>query len=127
MVEVRFQPGVPAPSINDFNRTRSWQKRRRLLEPWREVAGWAWKALPRDQRLLVEGKPCAVTVTIPFAQNRNRDPHNYVDTVVKALIDQLVKQEVWPDDTPEWVSVNEPKLVIGTECIIALEPRCRLS
>jgi hypothetical protein len=53
-----------------------------------------------------------VCVTIGFHTNRRRDPHNYVGTIVKSIIDGLVMADVWPDDNPEWVVVVEPKLVV---------------
>lgn len=122
-LDLAFPSPGTAPSVNKFNGTRSWQMRRRLLEPWREAVGWAWRTTPPAQRTAIQGKPCSVTVTIPFTQKRTRDPHNYVTTVVKAMIDQLVKQDVWPDDSPEWITVVEPVLVIGKDCIVHLEPR----
>ena len=62
-----------------------------------------------------------VTVTIPFTQNRRRDPHNYCGTVLKAIIDGLVHAGVVPDDTPEWIGHREPRLVKGGDVIVELE------
>ncbi len=54
----------------------------------------------------------SVQITIPFARGARRDPHNYVSTVVKATVDGLTKGGVWPDDSPEHVTVLEPILDI---------------
>lgn len=66
-----------------------------------------------------------VQVGIPFDRARDRDPHNYCGTVVKAVIDGLKDDRVpvrgkgmvlrsrglWPDDTSEFVGHREPVLV----------------
>lgn len=122
-VQLRFpSPDGKVLSINDSN-SRSWPAKRRLLEPWRDAVGWAWKLLPKATRDSIEGRPCRVQITIGFRTAAQRDPHNYVGTVCKALVDQLVLQGVWPDDTPQWVSVDEPTCVKGTEVIVTLVPR----
>jgi hypothetical protein len=72
-------------------------------------------------RALDEIPPSIVRVTIPFTQHRRRDPHNYVGTVVKWIIDGLVYAGAWPDDTPEWVEVLEPVLVKDPELMVKVE------
>lgn len=72
------------------------------------------------QQLLMSSN---VQVTIPFRMNRRRDPHNYVGTVVKAVVDGLVRAGLWPDDNPEFVTVLEPLLVVGTEVVVSITPR----
>lgn len=128
-LEIKFPAPSKAPSINELsgNSKGVWAKRRRLLEPWRDAVGWAWKMIPQAQRDLIIGVPCEVHITIPFAQERTRDPHNYTGTVVKALIDQLVQQGVWVDDNPEWVTAAEPTLVKGDEVIVRLTPRIQVA
>lgn len=120
VVELRFPAPSTPPSINAVT-GKHWAVRRRMLEPWRTAAGWAWNALPREVRAEVAGRRCSVHLTIPFAARRARDPHNYVGTVCKAVVDQLVEQGAWPDDTPAWVTVPEPTLVHGHEVTVALE------
>ena len=122
-VELRFpSPGGKVLSIND-SYASNWQAKRRILEPWRDLVGWSWQMLPIRVRSTIINVPCTVHVTIPFLIRRGRDPHNYVGTVCKALVDQLVMQGVWPDDTPQWVTVVEPTLVKGSEVIVRLVPR----
>jgi hypothetical protein len=53
-----------------------------------------------------------VTVVIPFDTNHRRDPSNYCGTVMKAVIDGLVKARAWPDDGPAYVGHREPVLVV---------------
>lgn len=54
-----------------------------------------------------------VSIIIPFAQKRTRDPHNYCGTVLKATIDGLVKARWFEDDDPSHVGHREPQL--GTD------------
>jgi Holliday junction resolvase RusA-like endonuclease len=49
---------------------------------------------------------------LPFDRAARRDPSNYLPAV-KALVDGLVDAELWPDDTPDYVSVAEPILKVG--------------
>lgn len=98
-----------------------WAQRRRLLVPWREWTAYTWRA--QRTKSDVVGVPCEVTVEIAFSRRGRRDPHNYTGTVCKAVIDQLVHEGVWPDDTSEWVHVNDPILVVGTESKVHLQPR----
>lgn len=127
-MEFSFPLPSRAPSINELN-GKHWAVRSRALEPWRTAIGWAWKMVPPDERAEVVNTPCRVRMTIPFLVTEaqwvgtRRDPHNYVGTVVKSCIDQLVQQLVWPDDTPEWIVVDEPVLVQGDEVLVELVPR----
>lgn len=121
-VEVHFPiPAVAAISTNQATGS-AWQANRRKLAGWRAGVGWGWNLLPKAARAEVVGRRCEVAVTIPFATNRRRDPANYVGTVVKAIVDQLVEQGVWPDDSPEWVTVAEPTLVVGDTATVRLTP-----
>lgn len=114
-------PGTPL-SINKANRMH-WAAKKRELDKWREAVAWAWIERRRDWHL-VKDKPCVVQVHLPFRTHQRRDPHNYTGTTIKALIDALVKQEVWPDDTPEWVSVADPICVVGdVDVLVVLTPR----
>lgn len=109
-------------STNEANSIH-WAVRRNMLESWRTEVGWAWKRLPAGERETIIGVPCSVAVTIPFRDTRRRDPSNYVATVVKAMVDQLVQQGVWPDDNTDWITVIEPICVKGDEVIVRLIPR----
>lgn len=54
--------------------------------------------------------PSTVHVSIPVADiDRRRDPINYAPTT-KVIVDQLVRAECWPDDTPEYVTQEIPSL-----------------
>jgi hypothetical protein len=68
--------------------------------------------------------PVDIHFTFTFNRNARRDPHNYVATV-KPLIDELVDMDLVPDDTAEWVSVAEPKLVIGKDNLCHVSIRLR--
>ncbi len=120
-VELRFPaPGRPI-SVNEHGRGQAgWFIRERALRPWREAVWAAWIQEPRPHRALAEGHRCRVEVNLPFRTQRTRDPHNYVGSVVKVMVDQLVHMRVWPDDSPEWVTVPEPTLSIGGEVVVRL-------
>lgn len=121
------QPDAP-PTINYLNSMQHWAQRDRALKPWREWTALSWWKVKRTRAAQVlVGVPCLIEVTFSFATKRKRDPHNYVGSVVKAMIDQLVHEGVWPDDDPRWVSVVEPVLQIDSsperECHIRLVPK----
>lgn len=136
MLELRFPLPDRPLSINEGH-ARNWAAKRRRLQGWREGVALAWNVAGK-KRKAVQGKPCNVHVTIPFDvsekqfKSGRRDPHNYVGTVVKAIVDQLACDKhckgqkcnhAWPDDTPEWVTVIEPTLVRGSEVVVTLTPR----
>jgi hypothetical protein len=130
-------PAPGLPMSENASRRKHWAERKRELAPWGEWAArrWAQTRLSLDG-LSVYRKPCDVTVWLPFPNRRRRDPHNFVGTVVKVIIDALVDEQVtvgkqrvrtyegiWPDDTPEWVSIREPKLYVGEDCVVEIVPR----
>lgn len=97
-----------------------WTAQRKYLAVWRQEVAVAWLTLPVEERRKVQGMRCRVEVTYGFPDARRRDPHNYVAPHTKALVDELVRCGVWEDDCPEWVTVAEPILQVGTECTIKL-------
>lgn len=121
---LRFPPPDKPWSVNEIPPTVSAKIRRsKQKATWRDAAfyearkalgpGWRRDGLP----------PSTVTVQIPFPTNRRRDPHNYVGTVVKAIIDGMVLAGCWPDDNPDYVTVIEPKLTVGREVVVITERR----
>jgi crossover junction endodeoxyribonuclease RusA len=111
-------PPAPPLSINQAN-TMHWARRDRELEPWRTAACVLAGQAKIPER--VAGRRGRVRVVLPFKKRVRRDPHNYVSTVVKAVVDGLVYAGVWPDDTPEYVEVLEPRLVIGKNAEVEIE------
>jgi Holliday junction resolvase RusA-like endonuclease len=99
-----------------------WGQRSRLVNAWHEATHWAWKSVPHNTREQWKDVPARVTMSIPFPVQRRRDPSNYL-VVCKAVIDQLVKEGLWPDDTAEFVTVMEPLLTSGKSAWILLEER----
>lgn len=118
------------PLSENEARGQHWATVAERLGPWK-TATWVsarnaivkreWPP-PRDglaQSLALV--PITVQVTIPFRKNRRRDAHNYTGTIVKAVVDGLVKAGVVPDDTPEWVTVLDSNLAtIPTGALTAL-------
>ena len=123
-MRVRVIGFKPLAEVWSENRAGSWRKNMRLHEEWARGVGWEWKRLPGEIREYWTSKPARVQVILTFREKRRRDPHNYVGTVVKALVDGLVRVGVWPDDTPEWVTVAEPVIRVGDPWVeIQLEER----
>lgn len=109
---VEFQaPNVP-PSINTLKgmHHRVWSSK---LQPWRDLA-WVTtrNRVVRGNVPWLGHRAVRVQVELPFAKNARRDPHNYTGTVVKAIVDGVVKAGLVPDDTAEWVEVLDPVLTI---------------
>lgn len=119
-VTLRFPAPNPPLSINRSNRMH-WAAKKRALDPWRESVWASWVNCRRKEK--VKNIPCSVRVYLPFSVKRRRDPHNYTGTNVKAIIDALVTCGVWPDDTPEWVRVQDPVCVVNEDCRVVLVPR----
>lgn len=107
-VKVNFD-APPAWSTNQDRNLHHHKRAQRILE-WKEATILALHGQPRydpPRRLLV-------ALTIPFKQNRRRDPHNYCGTVLKAVIDGIVHAGFVPDDNPKWIAHREPVFAIGT-------------
>lgn len=119
----RFRPPGVAVSENAV-RGRHWAAVRDRLRPWREAASEAAREAIAAG-VVPTGVPLRVRVTIPVASMaRRRDPHNYVGTVVKAVLDGMVTAGVWPDDNERWVEVLEPRLDPGGAVVrVVLLPR----
>lgn len=120
------------PSMNDLD-GRHWAPLNRVLAPWRQTARLAlqdaWRR-PLSGWADVAGRPAIVTLHLGFTVDRGRDPQNY-HRLAKALVDELhagISRRVgrhlvreprpwalWPDDGPEWVTVAEPVLTVGSD------------
>lgn len=109
---------APQPWSTNDDRRIHWAVRKRRVDEWHQVTRWHYRAARETAPT-----PAIVTVEIPFAQKRRRDPHNYVGTVVKAIVDALVSEGAWPDDTAEFVTVAEPKLVVGDTVRVTMTRR----
>jgi hypothetical protein len=116
---VRFEPPDRVFSINE---RLHWAPRAQLTANWRGASEvYARKA----KRALFGDELGAATVRVhlPFRNKHRRDPHNYVGTVVKAIVDGLVDAKLFPDDTAEWVSVAEPVCYQGDEVRVEITRR----
>lgn len=113
------------PSIND-TRKWHWAKVRKHRRLWQDELFYEIHRVKTTGILEIwRGVPAIVTVTLPFRENRRRDPHNWTGTVVKWLIDQLVASRLWPDDTAEFVEVRDPILKVGDSNTVTIEIRRR--
>lgn len=108
-------PGAPW-SLN-AERTKHWSWRSRQVRAWRTAALAAATVAGVGQQ-----PRCRVHVALPFERAGRRDPSNYLPPV-KAIIDGLVDAGLWVDDTPEFVVVEEPTLVVGGQrVVVTVEP-----
>ncbi len=57
-------------------------------------------------------KPVTMQLTLRYPVVRIRDPHNTVGTVCKAACDGTVLAGALPDDSPEYVRMLEPILLV---------------
>ena len=130
-MEVRLPaPGEPLSENRATGNGRGAAMRRyRLLDPWKALGLVAGRLLiPTWREHHPEPTPVTVLATLAFRANRRRDPHNYVGTNVKALVDGLVRAGLIPDDNPEWATILEPHLVVISppnrlECLVEIRPR----
>lgn len=116
MIELSFPPPWDPWSIN-MERTKHWTWRAKRARDYRRMAHVA--AMNAG---LKEQPPCLIVAELPFERMARRDPSNYLPAV-KAAVDGLVDAGLWPDDTPEYVSIAEPVLVKGQLVVLRLLPR----
>lgn len=103
------------PLSENESRRLHWAQRKRRLEPWAWATRAAWRETTQADRDEVKGEKLSICVFLPFARSGRRDPHNYVGTNVKTIIDALIREGLAPDDTPEYIQVLEPELVVDKE------------
>jgi len=122
-VVLSFVPPAEVASTNQAvaNHWRWWHGRK---VKWRNTAH-AHAALWRSRNARAQFHvPVQVSVDLPFRDNRRRDPHNYVGTVVKAMVDGLVNAGLFPDDSGEWATIDMPTLNVGARVVtITIRPR----
>lgn len=107
---------APTKPLSQNNaKGKHWARVNQMLDPWKAAAHvTAHNAIVRGEWKATDHRPITVQVAIPFRDVRRRDAHNYTGTIVKAVVDGLVKAGVVPDDTPDWVTVLDPLLeVVG--------------
>lgn len=126
------QPNVPVSE--NKTRGRHWAPVKVALEPWKQAA-WVVahnhrvRSMKARRILTWKPRPIVVTPVLQFRGVRRRDPHNYTGTITKAIVDGLVRAQIVPDDTPNWVTVTDPVLEVVTDplqpltCTIRIRPR----
>lgn len=122
VMQLRFPPPDKPWSVNEIPRNvkeRIAQSHRK--QQWRDTTTMLAKAGFRHVPKPLP--PCRVQVWIPFPTNRRRDAHNYTGTVVKAIIDGMVRAGLWPDDNPDWILVDDSVPYKGDTVVILLTPR----
>lgn len=123
-VDLTFTAPTRPLSVNEGGH---WASKRRRLEPWKDAA-WATARNARVTRALGPARPVTVQVVLPFRKAGRRDAHNYTGTVVKAVVDGLVRAGIVPDDTPEWVTVLDSEFAVIRQpdpltAVVRIRPR----
>lgn len=110
------------PLSENESRSMHWAARYRRLRDWSDCTIAAYKNADPKEIKALKDKRILVEVTIAFARNARRDPHNYVGTVVKSIVDALVTAGLVPDDVTQYIKVAEPVLIVDKEekCTIKL-------
>lgn len=111
-------PAPNRPLSENESRRLHWAARHRRLKDWGILAQVGYKHA--DDKQLLAGQRIGVRVFIPFSRKARRDPHNYVGTVVKTIIDGLIRAGMAPDDTPEFVEVLEPNLIVDSQNVVTV-------
>jgi Holliday junction resolvase RusA-like endonuclease len=118
VVRVKYEFEFPLPdkpwSTNEDRNLHPKERAARILL-WKNSTIMMVRSQSRT-RTYVQDFPLEyglVKITIPFTTNRRRDPHNYCGTVLKAVIDGLVKAGVFKDDAQGQVGHLDPELVVG--------------
>lgn len=119
--EIRF----PLPTKpKSYNQTagRHWASTNTAKHAWLDATIAAFTAAA-DTCAPLRGQRVLIRVAIPMPDKRRRDPHNYVPTVVKPIVDGIVRSGVLiPDDNSDWCEVAEPCLWTGDRVVVRIEP-----
>ncbi len=116
-MELTFTAPSKPWSTNE-DRTMHHMVRAERIKEWKTATQLTFISHINRNKMKRAQYPSLVWVTIPFTTARRRDPHNYCGTVVKAIIDGLVKGGAWEDDTVKYVRHVEPTLVKDTEGLV---------
>ena len=108
------------PLSENESRRLHWASRKRRLDDWKTLTAVAWRKADEADKKSLTGQKIEIKVSLPFSRKSRRDPHNYVGTNVKTIIDALVNEGMTEDDTAEYVSVLEPSLRINTEGLVTI-------
>mgnify|MGYP001558324303 FL=1 len=108
---ITYPAPLPPWSTNE-DRNLHWGRRAERVKAWHDAAYWnakqaGWNHPSKNNR------PSTVQLTVTYPTKRRRDASNLVGTIVKASVDGLVAAGVFPDDTPEWVTVLEPVILVA--------------
>lgn len=93
-------------------------ERYKRVEEWKKATQDAWDE--QQGRRKINGF-AVVQIEIPFTQRRRRDPHNYCGTILKSIIDGIVKAGAIEDDNEELLGHREPILKVGGEVVVRIE------
>ena len=112
------------PLSENESRRLHWASRKRRLDDWKILTAVAWRKADEADKKTLDGQKIEIKVSLPFTRKSRRDPHNYVGTNIKTIVDALINEGMTADDTADYVSVLEPNLQINNDglVIILLKP-----
>lgn len=105
MILLDFDAPTKVYGSNEVNNWR-WPMMTKVRGQWHAAVAEACKG-----SALKELPPSAVRLRIVVSSERKRDPSNYVGTVTKWIVDEIVRAGVWPDDDPRYLTIMSPVFV----------------
>lgn len=106
-----------------MNERVHYMVRAKRLQPWKdEVARVARAARTSEPWSRNKGGPSMLQLYIGMPDRRRRDPSNYM-WVQKTIVDQLVREGLWRDDTPEYLTEFVPRLEATSDTTVEVWPR----
>ena len=126
-MELRLSFVAPSPTkgltINAIA-GHHWRKHHHLKKVWQNAA---FSAARSYLNRCPEGSPdpacgrVTVRISIPFKRGARRDAHNYTGTVVKWIIDGLVRAGMLADDSTDHVDVRDSLLPVDPSMTVVVQ------
>ena len=96
-------------TLNRQGTRGSWRDVSTLKRQWYDATAWAVRSQLRDVARPLP--PCRLEWDFHVRLRRRRDPDNYVLTR-KPILDCMVREGLWVDDAPEFISNSEIQFVV---------------
>jgi crossover junction endodeoxyribonuclease RusA len=111
---------LPPTQMLTLNQREHWAPAAVKKKAWRSAAYFH----ARSNHVPLQAGRCVVSLSLPVADNRRRDGHNWVSTL-KPVVDGLVDAGVFPDDSTPYVLTLEPSFHLratNPNVILRIEP-----
>jgi Holliday junction resolvase RusA-like endonuclease len=95
-----------------------WSKQERERKTFQEMA---WAVLSEKGNRCPRGlERIDLHAVLMFPEKRRRDVSNFGAVLWKLFLDALVREGVIPDDTAEYVTCHEPKIMTGGRALTVI-------